>query len=73
MSPKTSESKRRANNKWDKKNMATLGCKLRKEEAAAFKEYAAKQGRTANSLLMEYVVSCISAERNASAEEIPQD
>lgn len=60
--PKTPQAKRRANDKWDKEHMATLGCKVKKEEATAFKEYATKHGKTANTLLKEYVLQCI--ERN---------
>ena len=56
---KTPESKRKANDKWDKENMTTLGCKVKKEEAAAFKEYAAKQAKTSNTILKEYVLQCI--------------
>jgi len=57
--PKTSESKRKANDKWDKENMTTLGCKVKKHEAEAFKNYAAQQGKTSNTLLKEYVITCI--------------
>jgi len=58
--PKTRESKRRANDKWDKENMITLGCKIKRQEAAAFKAYAAQRGKTSNSIIKEYVLSCIS-------------
>ena len=54
-----SEKKKISNAKWDKKNMATLGCRVKKEEATAFKDYAASQGKTANTVLKEYVVKCI--------------
>lgn len=60
----TSESQKRASLKWDKTNMATLGCKVRKEQAAAFKEYAAAQGKTANTVLKEYVEECIGEGEN---------
>ena len=56
---KTPESKRKANDKWDKENMTTLGCKVKKDEAAAFKDYAAKKGKTSNTLLKDYVIKCI--------------
>lgn len=39
-----SESKRKANEKWDKENMITLGCRVKRTEAEAFKEYARSQG-----------------------------
>ena len=35
-----SEKKKISNARWDKENMATLGCRVKKEQAAAFKEYA---------------------------------
>ena len=60
MSP--SEAQKRASNKYIKEHMATLGCKVRKEEAAAFKDYASKQGKTANTVLKEYVLKCIEGE-----------
>ncbi|MDD6490201.1 MAG: hypothetical protein PUG48_10415 [Clostridia bacterium] len=53
------KSKRMANDKWDKENMTTLGCKVKKTEATAFKKYAAEQGKTANTVLKEYVIDCI--------------
>lgn len=57
--PKVSRAKRKANDKWDHENMITLGCKVFKADAAAFKEYAAQQKKTANALLKEYVYSCL--------------
>lgn len=55
-----SKARRAANDKWDKENMTTLGCKVKKEEAAAFKEYAARNGKTSNNMLKDYVIECIS-------------
>ena len=52
--------------KWDKENMATLGCKVKRAEATAFKEYAAQQGKTANTMLKDYVLNCIAAEPDTS-------
>jgi hypothetical protein len=54
-----SDARRKANDKWDKENMATLGCKVKKEQATAFKDYAAGQGKTANTMLRDYVLDCI--------------
>ena len=39
--------------------MATLGCRVRKEDAIAFKSYCAEQGKTTNTMLKEYVLECI--------------
>lgn len=56
--PKT-EAQKKANRKWDAKNMATLGVKLRKSDADLFREYAEGQGKTVNTVLREYIFSCI--------------
>lgn len=54
-----SRSKRAANNKWDKENMKIVACKLRKEQAEKFKQYAESNGTTANALLKSYVLEKI--------------
>lgn len=53
------EAHKKGNRKWDKDNMATLGCKVKKEQAEKFKQYAAEQGKTANSVLKDYVLEKI--------------
>lgn len=52
-------SKRAANNKWDKENMKIVACKIRKEQAEQFKQYAEDRGTTSNALLKNYVLECI--------------
>ena len=54
-----SEKKKLSNARWDKENMATLGCRVKKEQAAAFKEYAKAHGKTANTMLKDFVLLCI--------------
>ena len=54
-----SDAKRKANNKWNRENRVTFGCSTNKEEAAAFREYAEKQGKTPNALLKGFILSCI--------------
>lgn len=54
-----SENKKQSNRKWDAKNMATLGVRLRKTDADLFREYAEAQGKTVNTVLREYIFSCI--------------
>ncbi len=54
-----SKSRKKANQKWDNENMLTLGCKIKKFEADIFKEYAKSQGKTANTILKDYVFECI--------------
>lgn len=66
------EAHKRANQKWDKQNMMTLGVRLKKTDALAFKEYAASQGRTANAILKDYVFSVLypeSVEQPAAEEK----
>jgi len=53
------EAKRKANDKYIRENMATIGCKLKKAEASAFKDYAARQGKTVNNVLVDFVRECI--------------
>lgn len=44
------ESKRKANNKYIAKNMAVLGCKMRKEKAERFKAACRAAGTTVNAV-----------------------
>ncbi len=54
-----SEKKKASNAKWNSKNLSTLGCSVRKEQAAAFKAYCEVQGKTSNTVLKDYVLRCI--------------
>lgn len=54
-----SDAQKKASNKYNAEHMATLGCKVKKDEAAAFKDYAASKGKTANTVLKEFVIQCI--------------
>lgn len=53
------ESRKRANAKWDAENMTTLGCRVKRTQAAAFKSYCAERGQTSNTALKDYVLGCI--------------
>ena len=55
------ESQKKASLKWDKENMTTLGCKVKKEDAVMFKTYCSEHGKTSNTVLKEYVDWCIGA------------
>lgn len=57
-----SESKKKANMKWDSANMSTLACKVKKEQAEQFKTYCASVGETVNAVLQDYVAGCINGE-----------
>ncbi len=63
-----SESKRKANDKWDRENMATLGCKIKREQAEKFKARCAADGKTANTVLRDFVLKYI-GEAPATEEE----
>ena len=56
------ESQKKARDKWDAENMATIGCKLKKEQAERFKAYAASQGTTVSRLIKELVLDTIGEE-----------
>lgn len=57
-----SDSKKKANLKWDNANMATLACKVKKEQAEKFKAYCASTGDTVNSVLQDYVTECLAGD-----------
>lgn len=60
------ESRKRANAKWDKENMTTLGCKIKRTQAAAFKVYCENQGSTSNTVLKDFVLGCIGEQETVS-------
>ena len=53
------ESQKRASLKWGKENMTVLSCKIRKEQAIAFKAHCESQGSTSNTVLKDFVLGCI--------------
>ncbi len=59
-----SQAKRDANNRWDKENMQLVACKIRKEDALLFKEYASENNTTVNALLREFIYKCINKNTN---------
>ena len=54
-----SAKKKASNAKWDSANMSTLGCRVKKTQAAAFKAYCEARGKTSNTVLKDYVLECI--------------
>ncbi len=54
-----SESQKKSRNKWDKENMRIVACKIKKEQAELFAQYAADHKTTVNALLREYILSKI--------------
>lgn len=64
------DAKRRANNKYIKENMTTLGCKMRKDDAADFKVACAVMGTTPNAVFRAAAQEIINQYR---ASGIPAD
>lgn len=56
--PKT-DAMRRAQNKWDAANRATLGVRVSKDEAERFRAICEASGQTVNAALVEYVRACL--------------
>lgn len=54
-----SEAQRKASAKYQKENIASLACRVKKDQAEKFKAYCAEQGKTSNAVLREYVLDCI--------------
>ena len=52
---------------WDKENMKTLACRVRREEAEAFRAYADSRRTTAHALLADYVRRVVATQTNMSA------
>ncbi len=60
-----SEAKKKANAKYQAKTIASLACRVKKDQAEAFRGYCASIGKTSNAVLREYVLSCIEQEAEA--------
>lgn len=64
------EAQKRANKKYQAKTIASLACRVKKDQAEAFKIYCGIQGRTSNAVLRDYVLECIG---EGNAPECPQE
>lgn len=54
-----SEAQKKASAKYQRENIASLACRVRKDQAEKFKSYCKIQGKTSNAVLREYVLKCI--------------
>lgn len=59
------EAQKRASAKYQKENISSLACRVKKDQAEKFKSYCEAQGKTSNAVLREYVLDCI-GEANAA-------
>lgn len=64
-----SEKKKASNAKWDSANMATIGCRIKKTQAEAFKAYCKRQGKTSNTVLKDFVLKCLDTQTNVTTAE----
>ena len=53
------EAQKRASAKYQEKNIASLACRVKKEQAEKFKAYCTSLGKTSNAVLREFVMKCI--------------
>ncbi len=60
-----SAAQKRASNKYNREHMATLGCKVTKEQAQAFKDHCQSKGSTANKVLRDFVIDSIGSSNGA--------
>ena len=65
--PKT-DAMRRAQNKWDAANRATLGVRVSKDESERFRAICEASGQTVNAALVEYVRACLDRGSLAAAQ-----
>lgn len=65
----TSEAQKKAAARYHKENIASLACRVKKDQAERFKAYCDESGKTVNSVLREYVFSCIDEDTEQDKEE----
>lgn len=53
------EAQKKASAKYHKENIASLACRVKKEQADKFKAYCEEKGKTSNAVLREFVLNCI--------------
>ena len=64
-----SEAQKGASAKYQRENIASLACRVKKDQAEKFKAYCAKIGKTSNAVLREYVLDCIGEQQEEESGE----
>lgn len=54
-----SEAQKEASKRYHREHIASLACRVKKEEAELFKEYCEKNGTSVNAALRAYVLSIV--------------
>ena len=65
------DAERRAQNKWDQANRATLGVRVSKADGEAFRAWCAARGQTVNAALSAYVTECLQGGAAPAAKIAP--
>lgn len=60
---------KRASAKYQRENIASLACRVKKEQAEKFKAYCSEIGKTSNAVLRECVLSCIGEAMGESPQQ----
>ena len=60
----TTKAQKRASAKYQQEHIASLACRVKKEQADKFKAYCESMGKTSNAVLREYVLNCIEDNEN---------
>lgn len=70
-----SEARKRANNKWTAANMTVIGCKVRKDKAAQFKDACRAAGTTPNKVFTAALDSFLEGKAFSAdlSESLPPD
>ena len=56
------EAQKKANDKYHREHIASIACRVRKDQAELFKAYCESMGKTPNAVIKEYVISCMKQE-----------
>ncbi len=58
-----SEKQKASARKWDKENMRSIACRLRTDDAEAFKEYCANHGTNPAAEIKRHIFECIGKDK----------
>ena len=61
----TSDAQKKASAKYQRENIASLACRVKKDQAEKFKAYCSEMGKTSNAVLRDYVLDCIDEKQEA--------
>lgn len=65
----TTDAQKRAAAKYHKEHISSLACRVKKEDAEAFRAYCESIQKTTNAVLKEYVLDCIQKQAGEGSAE----